>query len=85
MHRYTNNPADDVRINLKNMPLNNRLKNNATVLILHHLQVPIKLSNLPRKHYASTVAEIAPMISLENANNNFQRSHHDICTDHIPL
>jgi hypothetical protein len=41
--------------------------------------------NLPEKHYASTVVEIAPMISLDNVSNNVQRSHHDIYEDHIAL
>jgi hypothetical protein len=34
---YTNNPANDLWINLKHMPLYSTLKNNAIVLILHNL------------------------------------------------
>jgi hypothetical protein len=36
-HWQPNNLANDLRINHNNMPRNIRLKNNATVLILHHL------------------------------------------------
>jgi hypothetical protein len=50
-------------INLKNMPLNSRLKNNATVIILYYFQVPIKFSHMPRKHYAGIVVKISPVMS----------------------
>jgi len=36
-HWHPNNLADDLRINHNNRPHNSRLKNNATVLILHYL------------------------------------------------
>jgi hypothetical protein len=36
-HRNTDDPADDLWINLNHMALNSRLKDNDTVLILHNL------------------------------------------------
>jgi hypothetical protein len=58
-HRYTKNPVDDLWINLKNMALNSRLKYNATIIIVYHLQVPIKFSHQPGKHNASTIVEVS--------------------------
>jgi hypothetical protein len=67
------------------MPLNSRLENNANVIILYHLQVPIKFSHQPKKHYAFTVVEISLVICLDNISNNVQMSHYDICSDYIPF
>lgn len=36
-HWYTNNHVDNLWINLKHMPIYRRLKDNATVVILHNL------------------------------------------------
>jgi len=36
-HRYPNDLADDLWINRDNMPRNGRLKDNAILIILHHL------------------------------------------------
>jgi hypothetical protein len=58
------------------MPLNSRLEDNATVLIQHHLQVPIKFSNQPGKHYAGTIVEIALVICLDSVSNHIQMSYH---------
>jgi len=71
-HWYTNNPADDLWINLKHMPLYSRLKDNATVLILHNLQMRIEFSDEPSENNASTIVQVAPMIGLNDVINNIK-------------
>jgi hypothetical protein len=82
-HRYTNNPVDDLWINLNHMPFNSRLKDNATVLILHNLQICIELSDQPGEHDACTIVEVAPVICLNDVIDNIKESYQNISPDYI--
>jgi hypothetical protein len=84
-HRYTNNPVDDLWINLNHMPFNSRLKDNATVLILHNLQICIELSDQPGEHDACTIVEVAPVICLNDVIDNIKESYQNISPDYITL
>jgi hypothetical protein len=84
-HWYTNEPADDLWINLNHMPLNSRLKDNATVLILHNLQMSIELSDQPGEYDADTIVEVAPVICLNDLTDNIKRTFHYINLDNIPV
>jgi hypothetical protein len=50
-----NKVIDHLRINLKHVALNISLKNDPMVLILNHLQVPIKLPHQSEINCTSTV------------------------------
>jgi ABC-type dipeptide/oligopeptide/nickel transport system ATPase component len=52
------------------MPLNYRLKDIATVLILHNLQMSIELSDQSSKYDAGAIVEVAPIICLNNLTDN---------------
>jgi hypothetical protein len=71
-HRYTNNPTDDLWNNLKHMPLYSRLKDNATVLILHNLQMHIEFSDQPSEHNIGTIVEVAPVICQNDVIDNIK-------------
>jgi hypothetical protein len=82
-HWYTNNPADDLWINLRHMPLYNRLKENATVLILHNLQMRIELSDQPGEHNTSTIVEVASVICLNDVIDNIKGCYHNTSPNNI--
>jgi hypothetical protein len=84
-HRYTYNPANDLWINLNHMPLYSTLKDNAIFLILHNLQVHIELSDQPSEHDTGTIAEVVPVIYLNDVINNIKGCHHNINPNYIPL
>jgi hypothetical protein len=67
------------------MSLNSRLKDNATVLILHKLQMSIELSNQSGEYDVGTIIEIASVISLNILTDNVKESYHNITSDYIPL
>jgi hypothetical protein len=66
------------------MPLNSRLKDNATVLILHNLQMSVELSHQPGEHDAGTIVEIASAIWLDNLIDDIKGCYHHISVDDIP-
>jgi hypothetical protein len=45
------------------------LKNDPLVLILNHLQVPVKLPHQPGINCSRTVVKIAPMVVHDDINN----------------
>jgi len=84
-HWYTNNPVNDLWINLKHMPLYNRLKDNATVLILHNLQMRIEFSDQPDEHNTGTVVELALVICLNDVIDNIKGCYHNISPNNTPF
>jgi hypothetical protein len=82
---YANDLTDDLWINLNHMPLNKRLKDNVTVLILHNLQMSVELSNQPGEHDPGTVVEVAPVICLNDLIDDIKGCYHHISLDDIPL
>jgi hypothetical protein len=82
---YTNDLADDLWINLNHMALNRRLKDNATILILHNLQMSVELSNQPGEHDEGTIVEVAPVICLDNLIDDIKGCYHHINLDDIPI
>jgi hypothetical protein len=63
--------------------LNIRLKDDPLVLILNHLQVPVKLPHQPGINCASTVVEIAPVVVPDDIRNKIQRCNHHISSKDI--
>jgi hypothetical protein len=84
-HRYPNDLADDMWINQDNMPHNGRLKDNAIVIILHHLYMCIEFRDQPSEHNAGAVVEVALVIGLDDLIDAIQWSNHKISTNNIPL
>jgi hypothetical protein len=69
-HWYPNNLADDLWIDQNHMPLNSRLKDNATVLILHNLQMNVELSDQSGEYDVGAIVEVAPVICLYDLIDN---------------
>jgi len=67
------------------MPLNSRLKDNATVLILHNLQMSVELSDQFGEYDAGAIVEVALIICLYDLTNNIKGSYQNITPDYIPL
>jgi len=67
------------------MPLNCRLKDNATVLIMHNLQMSIELSDQSGEYDAGAIVEVAPVIFLNNLTDNVKGSYHKISLNYIPF
>jgi hypothetical protein len=84
-HRNPDDGTDNLWVNLNDVPLNSSLKNNPSVIILNYLQVPIKIMHQPGIHRACTIVQISPMICLDYFSNEIQRSHHNICSEYVPL
>jgi hypothetical protein len=80
-----NDPADDLWINLNHMPLNRRLKDNATVVILHNLQMSVEFSDQLGEHDASTIVKVSPIICLNDLIDDIKGCYHNIRLDDIPL
>jgi hypothetical protein len=64
-----NDGTDDLRINLKHVALNGSLKNDPMVLILNHLQIPVKLPHQFGTYCACTVVKISPVVVADDLSN----------------
>jgi hypothetical protein len=84
-HRHPDELTDDLRINSDNMPCKGGLKNHPVVIIMNYLEMSIKLSDQSGKYNVGAVVEIAPFIFLDNLMNTIQWSHHNVCSNNIPL
>jgi hypothetical protein len=84
-HWYLDDLADDLWIDQNHMPLNSRPKDNATILILHNLQMNVELFDQSGEYNVGVIVQVALVICLNNLIDNVQGSNHNITPDYIPL
>jgi len=64
-----NDGTDDLRIKLKHVALNGSLKNDPMVLILNHLQIPVKLPHQFGTYCGCTVVKISLVVVADDLSN----------------
>lgn len=84
-NRNPNKLTDDLGINSNDVAINSGLEDRPTLIILCHLQVGIEKSDKPGENNTCAGVEISPLILLDSLIDTFQRRHHNVCTDHLPL
>jgi hypothetical protein len=67
------------------MTLNWSLKYDPMVLILNHLQVPIKLPHQPGIYRTCISVQVSLVIHLNNLSNEIYWRPHNISSNYIPL
>jgi len=82
-HRHPDELTDDLRINSDTF--HGGLKNHPGVIILNNLEISITQSDQPGEYNTGTVVKISPVVSLDNLVDTVQRSHHNVCTNNVPL
>jgi hypothetical protein len=63
-HWDPNNVADELRVNLKSVPSNCSLHDEASLILLSHYHVPTKLYHQTGINQVGTVIKISPVIVL---------------------